>query len=347
MFVFFSQAGQNLFTLLFTEWVMHKIFLFLFPLIKWLKAKVTKKEFKKSSFDITLKMIGLLYFQQICLVTIPFFPLAGCLMSLFLFANFKLEKLVLYLFYQKPKSAWSGKDSSAFFLRLFLASVFISLSIMHKFLAGETYPKLCTNQDTDMQKKTFFIDHACVQQQYHLQFFKNVTEAAGNRWKTACKGDLVLGGVDEASLDTWWNDIYTNRTDWYEEINKTIAPQGQNCPNKDAPQEDNVEAMRYCACSRACGPFVNVTNGYEPIEALIQRNAISKELYDAFIASPFASWMVALLIFMRYLFKKNSFEVEQDFSEEKDFQFKDIIGNLNRRNMQLQKKVNRLQMLVD
>ena len=47
---------------------------------------------KKTAFNIELKMIGLLYYTQICLICLPLYPLAGILMFITLYINFKSEK---------------------------------------------------------------------------------------------------------------------------------------------------------------------------------------------------------------------------------------------------------------
>ena len=141
-----NQAGTNLWTFLITEWVIGVIFKFLFPAISIIIAKLKKKPFQRAEFNVSTKMIGLLYFMQICLVTMPFMPFVGSLFSLLLYINFKLDFILTNKFSKKPKKAWSAKDSGEFFLQFFLFSIGMWASINYLFLATNTQAKTCSSQ---------------------------------------------------------------------------------------------------------------------------------------------------------------------------------------------------------
>merc|ERR1712216_777909 len=89
-----DQAGSQIFGLVATEFVMSKILALGVPFAKYLVAKVRKKKFKKAEFDVALKMIGLLYFQQLVLMSPVFLPISGILSLLLFYINFKFDIFV-------------------------------------------------------------------------------------------------------------------------------------------------------------------------------------------------------------------------------------------------------------
>ena len=145
-----NQVGSQLFTLVLTEFVMHKLFGLLFPAINWLKAKVKKTERKKSEFNVALKTISLLYFIQLCLFSVPLLPVGAIFIPVLLWINFKWERLILVLAQSKPKKAWRAKDAGAFFVRFYLISCTIGFVFAHTVLTTHTMPKLCDMQVESM-----------------------------------------------------------------------------------------------------------------------------------------------------------------------------------------------------
>ena len=146
-----DQAGSSLFNMMLTEFVMHKIFLVLFPAIYWVLGKLKKKKMKKSAFNIEAKMIGLLYYQQICLIALPLYPLAGTLMFITQFLNFKSEKHIMMWSNIKPKGGGGG-NSANFFLKFFLLSGMISVLYCTFLLTYITFPKSCEIQAQSIPK---------------------------------------------------------------------------------------------------------------------------------------------------------------------------------------------------
>ena len=141
-----NQVGLNLFSFLYIAFATEIVMAFLFPAIALITSLVKKKPIKKSAFDVALKMIGLLYFMQICLFTMPFMPLVGCIFIFLLFFKFKMEFYLTNYFGKKPKKAWAAKDSGEFFLQFYLVSVFIWIIINYLFLVSTTQPKTCSAQ---------------------------------------------------------------------------------------------------------------------------------------------------------------------------------------------------------
>jgi hypothetical protein len=141
-----NQVGLNLFSFLYIAFATEIVMAFLFPGIAIITAKLKKKPLKKAQFDVALKMIGLLYFMQICLFTMPFMPLVGSIFIFLLYLKFKMEFFLTNRFGRKPKKAWAAKDSGEFFLKFYLVSIFIWIVINYLFLVTSTQPKSCSSQ---------------------------------------------------------------------------------------------------------------------------------------------------------------------------------------------------------
>ena len=150
-----DMAGNSIFNILITEFIMHKIFLILFPGIRWISAKKGKKAMKKTAFNIELKMIGLLYYTQICLICLPLYPLAGILMFITLYINFKSEKVIMFWSNVKPKTG-SGGGNLSFFLKFFLISSMISVIYCTFLLSWSTFPKDCSVQAQSIPQNVNF-----------------------------------------------------------------------------------------------------------------------------------------------------------------------------------------------
>ena len=75
-----------------------------------------KQERNEKRHSISMKMIGLLILRfAICL---PLYPVAGILMFITLYINFKSEKVIMFWSNVKPKTGGGGGNLS-FFLKFF------------------------------------------------------------------------------------------------------------------------------------------------------------------------------------------------------------------------------------
>jgi hypothetical protein len=172
----------KLFTSVFTEWALHKFFTLLFPFIYFIVSKIKKKEMRRSPFDVALKMVSLLYFTQLSLVSVVFFPPGAILLWLLFLVNFKWEKGVLQLFQSKPKKTWKAKDAGSFFTRFYLLSTLFAYIAMHAVLATKTLPKMCTEQAKSLvgtTHRTLPDDVLAVEDQTCFLVKTNTSYAAG------------------------------------------------------------------------------------------------------------------------------------------------------------------------
>lgn len=110
----------------------------------------------------------------------------------------------------------------------------------------------------------------------------------------------------------------------------------------------NNERLIMCSCFKSCGPYVESGNGFQPVRTFAQElpNFVTV-LYGASVNSSLLAWTLVLSITVAWLFKKNSQIVSDDYAADQRFFFQDKISGLNKRNMLLQKKYNRLKMAID
>jgi hypothetical protein len=110
----------------------------------------------------------------------------------------------------------------------------------------------------------------------------------------------------------------------------------------------NNERLIMCSCFKSCGPYVQSGNGFQPVRTFAQElpNFVTV-LYGASVNGSLLAWTLVLSVTVAWLFKRNSQAVSDDYSADQRFYFQDKIGGLNKRNMALQKKYNRLKMAID
>ena len=110
----------------------------------------------------------------------------------------------------------------------------------------------------------------------------------------------------------------------------------------------NNERLIMCSCFRSCGPYVQSGNGFQPVRTFAQElpNFVTV-LYGASVNGSLLAWTIVLSVTVAWLFKRNSQVVSDDYAADQRFFFQDKIGGLNKRNMALQKKYNRLKMAID
>eukprot|EP00752_Nemacystus_decipiens_P012474 g11048.t1 len=143
-----DQAGAGLFQLVVTEFVFSKIINYATLRVSQVKAKYTKKQFKKPEFEVAKRMVGLLYFQALILAAYPFFPMGTVFVAPFLILSFKFEKKLLTTFQSKPKGRLKAHDGYSFFIKFYLATL-VLLGVMATLflIGGTTFAKDCNFQD--------------------------------------------------------------------------------------------------------------------------------------------------------------------------------------------------------
>ena len=110
----------------------------------------------------------------------------------------------------------------------------------------------------------------------------------------------------------------------------------------------NNERLIMCSCFKSCGPYVQSGNGFQPVRTFAQElpNFVTV-LYGASVNGSLFAWTLVLALTVAWLFKKNSQVVSDDYAADQKFFFQDKISGLNKRNLALQKKYNRLRLALD
>jgi len=110
----------------------------------------------RPQFDVAKKMVNLLYFTQLALMSLPLNPFASILSAIFAFVNFKFEKWTLRKYFVKPVKPWSAKDAGAFFVKFYLLSLFVAMLGMLTSLALEVlWVDRCAHTTRDVQAWPF------------------------------------------------------------------------------------------------------------------------------------------------------------------------------------------------
>ena len=188
-----NQFGNQFFALLVTDFIISKLLGVLMPLVKFLVAKCRRKKFTKSSFDISNKLVALLFFQQLTLISIPLLPISAVFSLIFLVLNFKFDVWVLLLTQKKPKKPWAAKDAGGFFLKLHVISLVLVTMAVHTLMSLTVLPKVCTlQQQTLPTTKELSILHEMHVDQYQTQTFLSPQDCVLKNTSLAVLGALPM-----------------------------------------------------------------------------------------------------------------------------------------------------------
>ena len=149
-----DQVGDNLFTLVTTEFMVGKVIAVVGALVAMLIAKVRKKPWQKKEFQVAQSTINLLYFQMLAFMPALFMPFAPVLCLLLMLANFKWDAFYLKRFLAKPKKPWAAKDAGVFYVKFYFFVVINVLFCNIVVLSERTMPKECGIQGLHVPEAT-------------------------------------------------------------------------------------------------------------------------------------------------------------------------------------------------
>lgn len=187
-----NQFGNQFFSLMVTEFAMGKILGIAIPGIKFLIAKIRRKKFVKSQFVIETKLVALLFFQQLSLISLPLLPISSIFSLLFLLLNFKWDVYILLLTQKKPKKPWSAKDAGAYYLRLYVLSLILITGAVHVLMSLTTLPKLCSIQTSTLPTESAdTIVQSFQLQEYAVQTFSAPPDCNLKEFKNSSTKNLT------------------------------------------------------------------------------------------------------------------------------------------------------------
>ena len=94
-----------------------------------------------------------------------------------------------------------------------------------------------------------------------------------------------------------------------------------------------------CSCLHSCGPFSESFNGLSPLTASTGSLA---DILFLLTDTRFLFAIVCVLI-VQPVFMDNTLKTQEDFHQEHEYAYRELIKSLTKRNSQLQKKVNMLE----
>ncbi len=102
----------------------------------------------KPEFEIAERMVALLYFVSLMIMSFPYAPLTLILMPFLLALRLKLEKIFTMKFYTKPTTSWTAYKAGRTFAIFFVLSLLlIGLPSLAYMISTKTFAKDCSIQD--------------------------------------------------------------------------------------------------------------------------------------------------------------------------------------------------------
>eukprot|EP00735_Rhodelphis_limneticus_P011000 TRINITY_DN4043_c0_g1::TRINITY_DN4043_c0_g1_i1::g.11884::m.11884 TRINITY_DN4043_c0_g1::TRINITY_DN4043_c0_g1_i1::g.11884 ORF type:complete len:791 (+),score=192.32,sp/Q7Z402/TMC7_HUMAN/20.04/3e-11,TMC/PF07810.8/1.5e-08,IncA/PF04156.9/0.00071,IncA/PF04156.9/1.4e+03,IncA/PF04156.9/7.6e+02,Tropomyosin_1/PF12718.2/0.0018,Tropomyosin_1/PF12718.2/7e+03,Tropomyosin_1/PF12718.2/4.4e+03,Phage_GP20/PF06810.6/0.21,Phage_GP20/PF06810.6/12,BRE1/PF08647.6/0.48,BRE1/PF08647.6/6,GAS/PF13851.1/0.038,APG6/PF04111. len=156
-----DQIGRLLFQLCLSEFVMSK----LIALAKVVGARVLFKlgrsASSKEKFIVSEEVIGLLYWQTILWISLPYLPYVAPISVLLMYLSFKFNKLVLVRFLARPAVAASADEARAYFLFFFNLTFTLSVLCMVLFFQHtKCYLKDCGSETCSSTEQATFSEIA-------------------------------------------------------------------------------------------------------------------------------------------------------------------------------------------
>jgi len=312
-FVYFlSCFGRNtagLVQLLTVDFVVSKIIMITLPYVNKLKARITKKDFKKDEFTVAKKMVNILYMQGLVFAALPYAPLFTVVILIFHFCTFKFEKYMLFKFGTKPKKEWKAQDAGSFFIKFYLITIVaIALTSCYFFLSNNTLAKNCNMQDD------------------YLMICENSTAfGTTGGWTDGIGG---TGGVS--------NITGVNGT--------TGCDVSDASPYKDYLANVNqLNSYPLFECKKACGPFQHEGSVYEMVESDVENfNALVYFIYQFFV-NPMIVWFVVIFFWLKLSFTESTLFVTEGTMQEKDRAFESATQAQESKIRKLNKQVQNLE----
>jgi len=313
-----DQVANGLFVLIATEFVMNKLLGIGFPLMKMGAARARKKPYKRAEFNVSSMMVNLLYFQQLAMVTFPYFPYSVFFVLVFILINFKFDKWRLQRFMQKPLKPWSAKDSGSFFIKFYLTSTLVMVASTVFFLSSRTFPKECSS----------YIDLYSAKYSTSTITFDGLEERTF--WASTTSTSSITNYGYQALLAT--EAITTNTTDRTAIATALISYLQLNISTPDA-----VDLVFMCPF--ACGPFIYSTNAYEPLESFFTSTSFLSSAYSLTVSNSTVMFGIALALFIVFRFRTNTLRVMQQLNVEKEVAMRSMIDSLERKVRKMEKQI--------
>jgi hypothetical protein len=350
--------GLGVFQLVVTEFVISKSIFLGWPMTRWfVTAKLLKRPFVRPEFLVARQMVSALYFQQLCFLSLPFYPFGTIAIALLMLLAFKIESRTLEAFMQKPKKAWSAKDAANFFIKFFVFSLCVSLTVTFLMLSDRNLPKACPLQEHVMRAKLPAAAQnplaVCYDGDLSSSSDAKLCPLAGRSALEVLAKTRQSEGLEELRF---WEDwlVATNRTAPDAAAvnavaalrNASLMSYASETAVSDSSllvNETAVSDTSLLVCSLACGPFVYNTNIYQPFDQFLERNLST--LYVLLTGNPFVIWAIVLLVMLRLFFVTNTLSVTQDLWQEKELALRTVVVGLESKLKKATVKMDKMKMI--
>ncbi|GBG31478.1 Transmembrane channel-like protein 5 [Hondaea fermentalgiana] len=331
--------GAGIFQLVITEFVVSKTAFAIVPAAKYLIAKLRKRPYERNEFHVAKHMVDLLFFQQLCFMSFPFFPFGTIFIAGMMFLGFKLQLRVLNGFMQKPKKPWSARDAANFFIKFFFLTFVLSFAVLWFMLASETLPKACSLQEHLVQAS---FDSDPLEQ----CFDENPTAADSEPtcfMSDRTASEIALGEARAPGLEElrFWEEYFVASVpDGTFADDAIIDTEARLRALLGYPNQTTVSFSSLVVCSLSCGPFVYNMNYYSSLDTYLSNYL--KTLYTLATQSPLFVWAIAIIFLLRYLFTKNTIGVLFELQEEKEISLRNLVANLESKIKKLTAKIEKM-----
>jgi hypothetical protein len=338
--------GLGVFQLVVTEFVISKSIFLGWPLAQWLvTTRLLKRPFARPEFLVARQMVSVLYFQQLCFLSLPFYPFGTIMIALLMLLGFKIESHTLEAFMQKPKKAWSAKDAANFFIKFFVFSLCVSLTVTFFMLNDRNLPKACPLQEHVTRAKFAGADENPLARCYDGDLRSSSDTAICPLAPRSAPEVLAKTRQNEGLEELrFWEDwlVATNRTAPDAAL-VNAAAMLRNTSLMGYANETAVSDTSLLICSLACGPFVYNTNIYQPFDQFLERNLST--FYVLLTGNPFMIWSIVLLVVLRLFFITNTLSVTQDLQQEKELALRTIVVGLESKLKKATVKMEKMKMI--
>ncbi|CAK9097917.1 Transmembrane channel-like protein 5, partial [Durusdinium trenchii] len=251
--------GSGIFQLVLTDFIISKLAFFAGPAIQKLVSKITKKPFNPPEFDVAKHMVDLLFFQQLCFMSFPFFPFGTVFILMMMFGGFRLQSTVLATFMAKPKKPWSAKDAANFFIKFYFFTFFVSVVISWFVLSNNNFPKACNLQE-HITKASFngtnpiaeCFDSEPLNADDDLVCFLTDRSVAQIQ-----SGEARAPGLEELRF---WEEYFESKDNQTLAGNSTLLTEDLLRAELGFADAQAVSYSSLLVCSFSCGPFIYNVN---------------------------------------------------------------------------------------
>ena len=277
-------------------------------LAQMIKARVRNTKLKKSEFDLSTKMVSLLYFHALVVAAQTWCPATTIFATMMIDLNFRFARFDLLAFTTKPKKPFKAQDAGNIFIRYYFATmVIMGLVPLNLLMQGTSFPKTCNLMDARVNlcqsssgsSLSSFTNCTLDRSSIYYAYFTSVSRPP------ECSHDRSSGAAYPSCL-CGSNDFH-----------------GHNA-------------------KLACGPTIEFSKAFSVVIDVFHLNRWTGNLYDVFNDHIVLVFGLAFLLFLAVISHRNHISVLHTVAEVRDSEWEAKVATLQfalRRNEKQLKKL--------